>query len=154
MITLLHRGNARADIDDDTRALMPENGREDAFRIGARKREIICMAKAGGLDLDQNLARLRTFKLNIHDFKWFAGLNSHSRAYIHRCYSRIALLSRRLWHVGSIIGKHGSDQIQRIYAMRVDCVAKSGILGYEGGRPGQPAISTGRKLHGRGILWR
>ena len=50
-------GHARAHIDHHARALMAEDRREQAFGIGARAGEFVGVADAGGLDLDQHLAR-------------------------------------------------------------------------------------------------
>ena len=41
MIALLQRCDARADIDDDSGALMAEDCREDAFRVGPRQGELV-----------------------------------------------------------------------------------------------------------------
>jgi hypothetical protein len=57
MIAGLQAGHALADLQHDASALMAEDGGEQPLGIGARKREIIGVADAGGLDLDQNLAR-------------------------------------------------------------------------------------------------
>jgi hypothetical protein len=59
MIAGLQRGHALAHLHHDARALMAEDGREQPFRVGARQREVVGVADAGGLDLDQNLARCR-----------------------------------------------------------------------------------------------
>ena len=83
MVALLRGGDARADIDDDAGALMAEDRREDAFRIGAGERELVRMADAGRLDLDQNFAGPRAFQLNGHDFERLAGLNGDGGADVH-----------------------------------------------------------------------
>ena len=72
MIALFQRRHAGAGIDHHTGALMPEDGREDAFRVGARQRELIGMAHTRGLDLDQHFAGARTVEVNLHDLKWLA----------------------------------------------------------------------------------
>jgi hypothetical protein len=56
MVALLQRRDAGADIDDHARALMAEDGRENALGIGAGPGEFVGVADAGGLDLDQNFA--------------------------------------------------------------------------------------------------
>src|SRR5207249_10462719 len=64
MVALPERGDAGADIDHDAGALMAQDGREDAFRVGARERVVVGVADAGGLDLDQHLAELRALEVN------------------------------------------------------------------------------------------
>ena len=72
MVAHRHRGDALADRLDDAAALMAENGREDAFRIGAREGEGIGVANAGGMDAHQHLARLRGRDIDFGDFQWLA----------------------------------------------------------------------------------
>ena len=50
------------DVDDDAGALVPEDRREQTLRVGARQRELVGVADAGGLDLDQHLAGLRALR--------------------------------------------------------------------------------------------
>jgi diguanylate cyclase (GGDEF)-like protein len=45
---------------------MAQDGREDAFGVGARERVVVGVADAGGLDLDQHLAVARAFQ--VHGF--------------------------------------------------------------------------------------
>lgn len=59
-------GDARADIDN-AGALVAEDRREEAFRAGARQGEVIGVADAGRLHLDQHLAGAR-LELYGHDF--------------------------------------------------------------------------------------
>ena len=47
------------DVDDDARAFVAEDHREQPFRIGARAREFIGVTDAGRLDLDEHFAGLR-----------------------------------------------------------------------------------------------
>ena len=58
VVARLDAGHARPDIDDDARALMAEDRRERPSGIGAGERELVGMADAGRLDLDQHLAGL------------------------------------------------------------------------------------------------
>ncbi len=58
------RGHAGPDVDDDARAFVPEDRRKEPFRIGARARELVGVADAGRLDLDQHLAGLRAVELH------------------------------------------------------------------------------------------
>ena len=46
---------------------MAEDRREQPFGVGARQRELVGVADAGGLDLDQHLAGLGPFELDVHD---------------------------------------------------------------------------------------
>ena len=66
VVALLQRRDARPDVDDDAGAFVAEDRREQALRIGAGKGEVVGVADAGGLDLDQDLAGLRAFELNGH----------------------------------------------------------------------------------------
>ena len=83
MVALLHRGDAGTDVDDDARALVPEDRREDALRVRAGQGEVVGVADAGGLDLDQHLAGLRSFELNGHDLQRLAGLGGDCGANVH-----------------------------------------------------------------------
>ena len=56
MIALGDARHAGARIDDDARPLVAEDGREQALGIGAREGELVRVADAGGLNLDQDLA--------------------------------------------------------------------------------------------------
>ena len=63
-----------ADVAHDTRALMTENRRKQAFGIGAGQRVGVGVADAGRLDFNQNLARFRAFDVDGLDVEWCAGL--------------------------------------------------------------------------------
>ena len=63
----LHAGHARPDIDDDAGALVAEDGREQAFGVGAGERELVGVTDARGLDLDQHLAGFRAVELDVRD---------------------------------------------------------------------------------------
>ena len=69
VIALLHRRDAGPDIDHDAGALMTQDRREQPFRVGAGERELVGVADAGGLDLDQHLAGLRPFEIDVHDLE-------------------------------------------------------------------------------------
>ena len=73
-----------ADVDDDARALVAEDRREQALGIGARARELVGVADAGRLDLDEHLAGLRAFELHRLDHQRLAGLVRDRCANIHR----------------------------------------------------------------------
>jgi hypothetical protein len=66
---------------------MAEDCRKQALRIGARQSEIVRVADAGRLDLDQNLASPRAFQLHGHDFQRFSSLNGNGGANVHRLIS-------------------------------------------------------------------
>ena len=68
--------HAGADVDDDARALVAEDRREEALGIGAGERELVGVADAGGLDLDQHLAGLRAFEVDGLDGQRLAGLTA------------------------------------------------------------------------------
>ena len=74
----------RADLDDDAGALVAEDRREEALRIGARERELVGVADAGRLDLDQDLAGLRAFELDGLDRERLAGGEGNGGADVHR----------------------------------------------------------------------
>ena len=58
MIADFEAGHAVAHFDDNARALVAQDGRENPFGVVARTGEFIGVTQAGGLDLNQNLARL------------------------------------------------------------------------------------------------
>ena len=64
MVAGFQRGHAGADLAHDAGALVTENRREQAFRVGARQRVGVGVADAGGHDLDQHLAAFRAFDLD------------------------------------------------------------------------------------------
>ncbi len=84
MVALLDAGDALADIDDDAGAFMAEDRREEALGIGARQRELIGVADAGRLDLDQHLAVSRTVEVDLHDLQRLSGGDSDSGAGFHQ----------------------------------------------------------------------
>ncbi len=79
VIALAHAGHAGADIDHDARALMAENGGKEPLRVGAREGELVGMADAGRLDLDQNLALARAVEIDLHDFERLSGGDERRR---------------------------------------------------------------------------
>lgn len=83
MVALFHRCYARADIDDDAGALVAEDGGKQTFGIGARQGELVGVADAGRLDLDQNFAGAWAVKLYGGHFKRFAGAEGYGGANIH-----------------------------------------------------------------------
>ena len=82
-----------ADIHHDARAFMAEDRRKQPFRIGAGTGEFVGVADAGSLDLDQHLAGLRPFELDVFDDKRFARLIGQRRLWS-------SWQSFHKWHVG------------------------------------------------------
>ena len=109
MIAFFHRGYAGAHIDDDAGALMAEDRREETFRVGARARELVGVADAGRLDLDQHLARARAFQLHGRHFELFAGGECNGGARVHHCSSLVAMASR--W--GAKVCTRGAQKQER-----------------------------------------
>ena len=62
---------------------MAEDGREQAFRIGARQRELVGVADAGRLDLDQHLAGPRAVEVDLHDLQRLSGCDGNGGAGFH-----------------------------------------------------------------------
>ena len=77
---------------------MAQNGRKHAFRIGAGTGELVRVANAGGLDLDQNFACLRAFQINFDDFKRFPGLKGTAA----RVFMGLPFLSTASLHRGPV----------------------------------------------------
>ena len=73
VVAFLQRGHARAHVHHDAGALVAEDGREDAFRVGAGERVVVGVADAGGLQLHQHFARFRAFQVDGFDDQRFAG---------------------------------------------------------------------------------
>ena len=71
------------DVDDDAGALVAEDRREQAFGVGARERELVGVADAGRLDLDQHLAGPRAFEVDLHDLERLALLDGDGGAGFH-----------------------------------------------------------------------
>ena len=83
MVAGLQRRHAAADLDHDAGAFVAEDHREQAFGIGARARELVGVADAGRLDLDQHLAGPRSFELDGLDYERLAGGVSDGGASFH-----------------------------------------------------------------------
>ena len=96
VVALLQRRDAGADVDDDARAFVAEDHREQAFGIAARTREFIRMADAGRLDLDQHFAGLRAGEIDVDDFERLAGLPGDGSARLH-CSSALFPVSGRVY---------------------------------------------------------
>ena len=83
MVAAFQRRHVAARFDHDARALMSEDGREQAFGIGARQGVGVGVADSGGLDLDQDFAGPGPFEVNAGDFERFAGLVRDCCFYFH-----------------------------------------------------------------------
>lgn len=77
---MLHAG---ADVDHHTGAFVTQNRREGTFWVFTRQGELVGMAQAGGLDLNQHLAFARAIQLHGFDGKGFAGFKSHGSTDVH-----------------------------------------------------------------------
>jgi hypothetical protein len=60
-----------------------EDAREDPFGVRAGERVLVGVADAGGLHLDQDLARARTVELDGLDRQGLAGFECDRGAHIH-----------------------------------------------------------------------
>ncbi len=83
MVALFDGGHARADIDDDAGAFVAEDRGKQSLRVGAREGELVGVADAGRLDLDQHFAGARAVELDGGHFKRFAGAEGDGGANIH-----------------------------------------------------------------------
>ncbi len=73
-------GDTRSDLLDDTAALMPEDGGENAFRVGPGKGEGVCVAHAGRHDTHEDFALLRPGDVHFLDLQGLACAPGHGRA--------------------------------------------------------------------------
>ena len=83
MIALAHAGHAGADVDHHARALVAENGGKEPLRIGAREGELVGVADARRLDLDQDLALARAVEIDLHDLERLSGGDGDGGAGLH-----------------------------------------------------------------------
>src|SRR3546814_104102 len=79
----LQRGDAGPDLQHHARALVAEDRREDTLGVGARERELVGVADAGRLDLDQHLAGPRALEGHGFDGERLAGLAGDGGAGLH-----------------------------------------------------------------------
>ena len=75
--------NACAQFANNTSAFVAEDGGEDTLAIKPVERVGVSMADAGRLDLNQNLALLRAFKIQLNDFQRLLGLKGDSGTGLH-----------------------------------------------------------------------
>jgi hypothetical protein len=83
VVALLERGDAGAHIHYHPRALVPEDGGKQPLRVRTRQRELVGVANAGGLDLDQHLSGAWAFQLHSLDGQRCAGLMRDCCANVH-----------------------------------------------------------------------
>ena len=69
VVARLDRGHAAADLDHHARALVAEDRGEQALGIEPVQGVGVGVADTGGLDLDQDLARLRPLQVQLHDLE-------------------------------------------------------------------------------------
>ncbi len=67
VVVFLQALDAGPYIDHDACAFVPENRREQSFRVGAGQGVLIGMADSGSLDLHQHFARLRALEIDFLD---------------------------------------------------------------------------------------
>ena len=83
MIARLDAGHARADLAHDARAFVAEDRGKHAFAVETVQRVGVGVANAGRLDLDQHLARLRPFQIELDDFQRLLGFEGDGGAGLH-----------------------------------------------------------------------
>jgi hypothetical protein len=83
VVAFFERGHAGPDVNNDARALVPENHREQPFRIAAGAGELIGVTDAGRLDFDQHFTGLGTGEIDGGDFQRLAGLPGDGSAGLH-----------------------------------------------------------------------
>ena len=84
VIARLQRGDARPAFDNDPGAFMAENGGKDALRVGARKRELVGVANAGRLDLDQAFPLARRREIDGRNLQWLSSRHRNCCPRLHR----------------------------------------------------------------------
>ena len=83
MVAFLDAGHTRANIDDNACALVAQDRWEQPFRIGAGERELVGVADAGGLDLDQHFGGFRPVEFDVRDGEGFTLLQCDGGAGFH-----------------------------------------------------------------------
>src|SRR3954454_21499767 len=86
MVAGLQRGDAGTDLADGARALMAEDRREPALGIEAREDVGVGVTDAGGHQLDENLAGLRSFDVDGLDRERLLGLPRDRGARLHHVF--------------------------------------------------------------------
>src|SRR6202011_4990787 len=83
VVAFLHARDPRPDIDDNACAFMAQDGREQPFRIGAGKRELVGVADTSGLHLDQHLSGLGPVEVDLRDLERLGLLQCNSSPGFH-----------------------------------------------------------------------
>ena len=83
MIARLHAGHARPHLADHAGALMAEDRGEQALAVEPVERVGVGMADAGRHDLDQHLARLGAFEIELDDLERLLGREGDGGAGLH-----------------------------------------------------------------------
>ena len=83
MVARLHAGDAGADLADHARALMAEDRGEDSLAVEAVERVGVGVADAGRHDLDQHLAGLGAFEVELDDLERLLGGEGDGGAGLH-----------------------------------------------------------------------
>ena len=73
VIARFQAGDTFPDLQHNTGAFVTEDGREKPFWVRAGEGEFVRVADARGFDFNQNLARARTFQIDLHHLKRFSG---------------------------------------------------------------------------------
>src|SRR3984957_4367055 len=108
---------------------MPENRREQAFGIGARQREFVGVANAGGLDFHQHFAFARALKLHGRYLQRLAGGDGNGGANIHGA-SLVSIARnspkplRCLWSTGAPEADRARPSTQQPPGFRLKAVAE------------------------------
>src|SRR5215475_8485872 len=84
---------ARPHINDYTGAFMAQNGREQTFRIGAGKREVVGVTDAGGFHLDKDFAGFRPVEIHVQDRQWLAFFECNGGARFHSDFLAMELVT-------------------------------------------------------------
>src|SRR5208337_2566092 len=87
VVALQRAGHARPDVDDHPRALVPEDGGKEPFRVGAGQGELVGVADAGRLDLDEDLAFAGPIEIDLRDLERLSGGDADSGAGFPRRFS-------------------------------------------------------------------
>jgi hypothetical protein len=95
VVVAAQRRDAGADVHHHARAFVAEDGREQALRVGTRQGELVGVADAGGLDLDEHLAGLRALQVDGLDAQRGAGLPGNGCTGLHGLFSRRAATRER-----------------------------------------------------------
>src|SRR5207342_2377210 len=110
MVARLHAGYARPDFTHHACAFMAEDRGEDALAVESVERISIGVADTGRHDLDQHLARLWPFKVELDDLERLLRFESDSGAGLHYCSS---LLCASLLATYGGIGQAGKKRDMR-----------------------------------------